>query len=477
MKRSKKIYILLLILAVTSIATYAVRQYEEHKEKIKNKEEIILEIPKDSVTALSWEYEGEDKREKFSFHKEDKWLYDEDEAFPVDEDKIDELLGLFEELKSSFIIEDVEDYGQYGLEDPACTIHLETEEKSYEILVGDFSIMDSQRYVSIGDGNVYLVKEDPMDYFEVLISDLMDHDETPIFSLNVSRIQFEGIENYTIIYEEDSGKSYNEDDVYFAQREGKSLPLDTYRVNSYLRDITHLNLKDYVSYKAGEEELSKYGLDHPELTIRVDYTYEDEDGEEVSDTFVLNISRDPEEKKALEKASEKRSEKEDESEEEEITAYARVGNSKIIYRIEGEDYKNLIAASYNHFRHEKAYYGAFDDIKEIHISLEGKDYTITSKGKGDKRTYYYGEEELEIDDFKGALENLKADSFTQERPRDKKEIGLKLHLDHENFPEISIDLYRYDGSHCLAVIDGEPVSLIKRSNVVDLIEAVHAIVL
>lgn len=38
-------------------------------------------------------------------------------------------------------------------------------------------------------------------------------------------------------------------------------------------------------------------------------------------------------------------------------------------------------------------------------------------------------------------------------------------------------LYRYDGSHCLAVVDGAPVSLVTRTSAVDLIEAVHAIVL
>ena len=48
---------------------------------------------------------------------------------------------------------------------------------------------------------------------------------------------------------------------------------------------------------------------------------------------------------------------------------------------------------------------------------------------------------------------------------------------NENFPEVQITLYRYDGSHCLAVVDGESVSLVDRTAVVDLIEAIHAIVL
>lgn len=54
---------------------------------------------------------------------------------------------------------------------------------------------------------------------------------------------------------------------------------------------------------------------------------------------------------------------------------------------------------------------------------------------------------------------------------------LTIHLDNENFQCVQIDLYRYDGESCLAVVDGESVSLVPRSSVVDLMEAVNAIVL
>ena len=57
------------------------------------------------------------------------------------------------------------------------------------------------------------------------------------------------------------------------------------------------------------------------------------------------------------------------------------------------------------------------------------------------------------------------------------EIGLTVYLDNENFSQVQIKLYRYDGSRCLAAVDGESVSLVERTAVVDLIEAVHAIVL
>ena len=126
MSRSKKLYILLGVLVVACVATLAVTQIAERKEQIKNSGEPILELSSDSVQTLSWEHKGE----TLAFHRDETWLYDEDEKFPVSEDKINELLEQFQPLSAAFVIEGVEDYGQYGLDNPVCTIHLTTEEQS-----------------------------------------------------------------------------------------------------------------------------------------------------------------------------------------------------------------------------------------------------------------------------------------------------------------------------------------------------------
>lgn len=461
MNRSKKLYILLGILAVACVATFAVMQMEERKEQIRETVEIILELSSESVQSLSWEY----NENSLAFHKDGVWLYDEDENFPVSEEKINNLLEQFQSFGAAFIIEDVEDFGQYGLDDPVCTIRLSTEDQTYEIKLGDYSKMDSQRYVSIGDGNVYLVRHDPLDEFNATIRNLIDHDEVPEFD-HVTGISFSGTENYSITYEEESADTYREEDVYFAQQNGKNLPLDTDRVRDYLDYIGYLNLTDYVTYNATEEELSTYGLDDPELTVAVNYTVE-EDGQERSDAFVLHVSRDPEEKTSSE----------EQDEEEEITAYARVGDSKIVYQISSAGYKTLMAASYNDLRHLEVLPAAFEDVRQVDISLEVSRYTLASEQDGKERIWSCQGEELEIDSFKNALNALTADEFTTEKPSGKEEIGLTVSLDREDAGEIQIQLYRYDGEHCIAAVDGEVVCLVKRAAVVDLIEAVHAIVL
>ena len=461
MSRSKKLYILLGVLVVACVATLAVTQIAERKEQIKNSGEPILELSSDSVQALSWEHKGE----TLAFHRDETWLYDEDEKFPVSEDKINELLEQFQPLSAAFVIEEVEDFGQYGLDNPVCTIHLTTEEQSYEIKLGDFSKMDSQRYVSIGDGNVYLVQNDPLDQFDAVLSDMIAHDEMPDFD-QVTSIQFSGAQDYAVSYEEDSSNTYCAEDVYFTRRGERSLPLDTERVNGYLRKISNLNPTNYVTYNVTDEELTTYGLDTPELTVTVEYTPKDE---ETAEVFILHISRDPEE---IKKPSD-----EDDGEDETVTAYLRVDQSQIIYQISSDQYKDLMAASYDDFRHQEIFTADFADVRQIDISLEGDSYTLTSEEKGKERAWSCQEEELEIDDLKATLEALRADEFTSEKPSQKEEIGLTIHLDNEHFPEVQIELYRYDGSRCLAVVNGESVSFVKRTDVVSLIEAIHSIVL
>lgn len=475
MKRNRKIGILLGIFLFVSAAAIGVSKYEQQKEIIRNSDEIIMEVAKEEVNTLSWECDTG----SFAFRKEENgtWIYDVDEAFPTDEEKINDLLEVFEEFGVSFKIEEVEDFGQYGLDEPVCTIQMETETQNYEILLGNYSEMDSERYVSIGDGNTYLVKEDPLDKFEVELSDLIKHDEIPAFE-DATQVQFDGAEAEVIVYREDSGITYSAEDVYFMERDEGLLALDTARVREYLDTVRNLSLKEYVTYNVSEEEMKTYGMDAPEMSIQVDYTTideaetEEDKEEDKTGTFTLYVSRDPAEQEA-----ERKKEETEEENDEEVTAYARVGESQIIYQITAEQYNRLMDMSYDTLRHQGMFWADFADMFELTVSLDGETYTITSKVEDDKRTYDYQDEEVEMASVRSAIRGLEAVEFTRTEPAQKEEIGLTISLDNEKHPEVSIQLYRYDGDNCIAVVDGETVAFVERAKVVDLVEAVHAIVL
>ena len=104
---------------------------------------------------------------------------------------MDQLHSPFEAMGAAFIIEEPASLSEYGLDDPVCTIELTTEGGDYTILLGDYSTMDEQRYVSIGDGKVYLAVSDPLDEFDTTLADLIQNDAVPDFE-TVTAVTFSG---------------------------------------------------------------------------------------------------------------------------------------------------------------------------------------------------------------------------------------------------------------------------------------------
>ncbi len=491
MNRSKKFTILLCALVVLCIATFALTQYEEEKEIIKYSDEIILEVNPEDIQTFSWSYAAQDEEstedDNLSFHRNEEgtWLWDEDDAFPVDEGVMTEFLEKFQEFGATFVIEEVADYSQYGLDEPECIINFSTADNAYTVTLGGFSKMDSQRYVSIGDGNAYLVGTDPLEDFQITIRDLIDHDEVVQFD-QATKIKFEGLAGYSINYEEESTKSYCADDVYFTG----DLPLDTDSVEDYLDEIMDLSLTNYASYNVSDEELESFGMVSPELTITVDYTVEAEDEDETG-TLVVYVSRDPDAVAEAEAAEAAAEESGEEAEEVTVLCYVRIGDSPIVYEISTSLYETLTKVGYNDLRHTELIPADFEDITQVEVTLGDETYTMTTtlevvgddgetevvEAEDDEIHWYYDGEEIDMDSFESAVFNLFADEFTEETPTDILEVSAVFHLNNENFPTVTIELYRYDGSDCLAVVDGEPVALIDRVYAVDLIEATLAIVL
>ena len=469
MRKATKLYALLGVLLVVCIAAFAVSRYEEKKEQIKNSGEVILEIPTDSVTALSWTNESG----TFSFTKDETWVYDDDNAFPVDEEKINDLLEQFTSFAAAFAIDDVEDYAQYGLDEPICTIHITAGEESYTVELGDFSKMDEQRYVSIGDGKVYLVSHDPLDEFDSVLRDMILDDTIPEFD-TAKQIAFTGSENYTISYDEET-KSICADDVYFT--DGK--PLDTAVITEWLTSLHELDLTNYVSYNVTDEELETFGLDEPALAITLDYSSSDEDGNETdSGTLVLHLSQNPEELAAYEEAIAN-----EEDVLPDVTCYARVGDSQIVYQITQSEFDALTDVSYDALRHQGGAAVNDQKVTSIDVTLEGEDYIFTYNPPEDEDdadvegTWTYQDTEFDIFDFSYALRALSATSFTDEAPTGQEEISLTLHLDNKDFPTFTLTLYRLDGESCIACVDGESVAFVSRDKAVELIEAVRAVTL
>lgn len=468
MRKTTKLWVLLGVLVVVCAAAFAVSHHEQKKEDIKNSGEVILSLPADSITALSWT----NSDGTFAFTKGDNgWTYDDDSAFPVSTDKVEELLGQFESFSAAFTIESVDDYSQYGLSSPMCTINLTAGEDDYTITLGDFSKMDEERYVSIGDGNAYLAVNDPYDKFDATLRDMILDDSVPEFT-TATEITFSGTENYTVTRDEDTA-SICADDVYYAS--GK--PLDTANVSTLLSTLRTVELSNYVTYNLTDEESAAYGMDTPDLTTVVDYDVADDDGNVTdSGSITYTLSSNAEELAAYNKAVEN-----DDDSLPDVTRYMRIGDSGIVYKITETAYDKLMAVSYNELRHQKLFTADFDTVTSIDVTLDGNTYTFActpAEKDGESGTWTYNDEEFDVSDLKSAITALKADSFdTDGATAGQTEIAFTVNLDNEDFPSVSYTLCRNDGSTCLVKVDGTAVALVPRSQAVAVIEAVNALTL
>ena len=487
-RKVRQLLLLMGLLLVVSIATLITSFYEEKQEQISTTEDVILAVETADATAISWEFEDEDAEDEeaasgsFTFTLTDgAWVYEDDESFPTDTEAIESLLEVFSEFTAAFIIEDVDDYSQYGLSDPCAEITITTDDGDYVIELGDFSTMDAQRYVSVGDGNVYLVSVDPMDYYALALSDLIDNDEAPSFDA-VTTVDIDGDETYTITYEEESTYAYSEEDVYFTDATGGTTPLDADAVDDYLSTISSLDLTDYLTYSLTDDDLADYGLDAPELVVTVAYTdiVTDEDGEETeeSGTFVITVARDADQIEAALEAEEE--EDTDTDEEEGYAAYVRIGDSAIVYGIDSSTYTSLMAVGYTDLCHLELVPFDESEIVLVDIALDGETYTFTTAAdEEDEETivWYYEEEEIDGSDFESELTGLSLTERDDAVEEGTEEISVTVTLSNANYSSVSFTLYRYDGESCTVYVDGEALGLVSRSDAMDLVEAVNSIVL
>ncbi len=455
MKRYKKVWILLGVLVLCCAAAFAATKIQEQKENIRNSGEVILSLTEGDIRSVSWEQGGI----SLAFRKDGGgvWRWEDDEAFPVDAEQIGDMLSIFEAFTASFTIEKPENISQYGLDTPEGVIRLETSDKVYTLTLGSFSRLDEQRYLSIGDGNVYLVTVDPIDTYNVDISSLIDHDEIPRIE-QADTVTFTGEHSYTLSYREDANASYCAEDVYFQDAK----PLSTDLVETYLFNLSYTELTDYVSYNATEEELTAYGLSVPTLSVSVAYP----DVNETVSSFTLHIGIVTEA---------------DEDGNETTTGYARVGESQIIYQLRASDRTSLLDYTYNDLRHTEVFTADVAQVAAMDITVENTTYhleaAVVTEEDAEKTVWKYGETEISVSSVQTALEALRFNSFTEEAATETSEIRMVLHLENAYASTWEIVLYRLDGANCLCFVNGESVGLVSRSYTVDLIEAVNAIIL
>ncbi|MCD8148369.1 MAG: DUF4340 domain-containing protein [Clostridiales bacterium] len=532
MKRSKKLLILGIVVAALCAVVGVERVVTQHVDSINTTDEVILSLDQGTLTSVSWTYE----EETLEFEQTDDVWYDSNDAdFPVNQETLEDFLSWFEEVHACFIIDDVEDYSQYGLEDPQCTVTLTTEDEEIVVSIGDYSTMDEQRYIEIGDGKVYLVEEDILEDISTERDDFMQQDEIPSI-VTLEEMTVSGKADLDAVYDPDGSYSYTDSYNYYqVEDDGTYLMLDDSLMESYLSSLASLSLTDYVTYTASDVDLSDYGLDDPVYTITVTgttevevETEEDEEDEESSDTDTADTTGDDTSDTNDDGTTEEDAEAEEtevetedvevviyiglvtetadeEDEDNTVTTYLRVGDSEIIYQLDSSDYDTLSAVTYDDLRPTSVLSADWDEVTGFSFTVDGETYEVTAMDEAEYEetygtdeedetedssedssedteeesgyVYLIDEQKIDIDTAMTAVDALTIDSFTDEESGDTLELSITLQMSDEKYSSVAVEIYQYDSEDCLVLVDGEPVGLLERSLMVDLREALTTIVL
>lgn len=462
MKRGKKLGILLLALVILCGAAFVAKQLNTDVADAGEEEDTsvtILSVDASQVTELSWEY-----TESLSFtYDGESWAYAGDDAFPLDESYLEAIMTALSDLSAAKAIENVEDFDQYGLADPACTVTVEADSQIV-LTIGDESSAGDSLYVSIGDGNVYMVDVSLLDNFAYGLYDLVDTESIPTMS-NVTSLTIDAeTQSLELVYLENSGLAYSDSYTWFLKTGDDYTTLDTELTETLLSTFTGLSWVSCVDYNA--QDLSLYGLDSPAATITIAYTTTEEASEE---TFVLEIGSYSD-----------------------SYCYARIAGSNMVYLVDAAISDNALYFTAAGLLPDEVLLMDWDGVTSVDVTLDGETYTFLketslvededSEEETAEETYetIWTIEGQEVDgasiwDALDALVSTGSDSsLSADRTA---EISFTIHQASDSFPEVELTFYQYDSTSCLVSLNGEVRLFVSRSDIVSLIELVNETVL
>ena len=461
MKRGKKFLILLAVLAVLCGGALAAplltpdTQQEETAQPV-----TVFNAETGTLTQLSWTY----NEETLTFgYKDGAWYYTEDPAFPVDGSILDTMAAVLTEVVAEKTVPMTETPEDFGLLRPVCSITVTVGDIKTQLHVGDSTAIDGLRYLSMDDGNVYLVDSSIYTSFQYGLYDLVSYETIPAMD-TVTKLSVEaGEQNLQLQYLENSGLTYSDSYVWFVQNGEDLRTVDTELTETFLSGITGFTWDTCVDYYADEAELESYGLTQPAVTVAITYT-QTVDSETQVNTFCLELGTQADNQR-----------------------YARIAGSNMVYLIDAAIADSLLYTTYAELQPDEVLLMDWDTVESVTVTLDGNSYefersyqeTTDTDGNTVKEAVYLLEgEETELQTVLDTLTALASTGYANgAQPERNAEIQFVFHRNTDTFSQVELTVYQYDSTGCLVLRDGTPTVFIAREDAVALKESVNALVL
>lgn len=257
------------VLGVLVGATFALKHYNKVQEEKENEDTSVTVIDKSSLTVTSVDITTKAGNLVFSY-VDDEWVYDGDEHFPVNQDKLSSVAQAMAKISASVEISpdrQGED-SEYGLDAPGVrAIATFSDGTSVTYSFGDINSYKSLQYLRVsGDDNIYLTETSVA---ETLAAKLDDLCQSEAFPLTADGIKSTDVKEITVKTADGNTNTVTDSDG----------------IDELLGYVKVLNLTSRATYYASAEDMSsEYGIDASSATVTVKYvkstTYTDEDGDD-----------------------------------------------------------------------------------------------------------------------------------------------------------------------------------------------------
>ncbi|MDO4304082.1 MAG: DUF4340 domain-containing protein [Bacillota bacterium] len=155
--RKIRLLVMLLCLVLAVIAYLAVNRSQKKDEADEQEPESypVTDIDTADVTEIGI-INGDNTTDLIK--EGDQWRLVENDAVSIDNDSVDSFLMAAGKISSDTRIEKVEDFAQYGLEDPILNITLQWDSNMYNLKVGDYNSMIGCYYIRLNEeSTVYTI--------------------------------------------------------------------------------------------------------------------------------------------------------------------------------------------------------------------------------------------------------------------------------------------------------------------------------
>lgn len=412
MKRSVKMLMLLLVLAIFAGGYYSVQHINTTQQVSEESGTFDLNAKTaDNVAALSWTLD----ETTFDFvNNNGTWQKRGDTAFPVDQSKLQAIAEDLLAVQATRKLEDVTNLADYGLAEPAFSVKVTWDNgESTTYAMGDATPFADGYYLCLSDQEnvAYTVEDELSDIFNTTMTALAVKEIIPTAE-NVTRITVG--ETFEASYEETS-LTINPDQHWYAAGQ----PMDGVEdLVEAAQGITWSELVD-----AAAADLSVYGLDNPTAITLYD-------GDTAAMTLLVGSTNDSGD------------------------YYVCLPDSAMVYTVADDDLADLLSATPETLVSTALLTLAYDQVQLATVTVGAKGYTMQPETIA---TMTDTGEEAE-NPMKDAWENLIALKSTGAPEEDKAgDVLLTVEVTGVSGMTAGVTISEYDADNYCYTMEGKTV--------------------